>query len=135
MKKCKNKIPGFKWCKKCDTLRPEDIFYFRPNTYDVLVPTGYCKSCMGVKNIKPTVRSYNKCGKYKKNTEREDMEPTIKEYIRRVILRNYAINIVDIYRIIHYYQILFNSFNEPYETIDKELKRKWDNLESWYNGI
>jgi hypothetical protein len=61
------------------------------------------------------------------------MEPTIREYIRRVIMRDYGINIVDIFTIIHYHQILWNYDNEPYEVINKELKRKWDNLENWYN--
>ncbi len=134
MRKYKNKTPGFKYCKKCDTLRPEDMFYFRPNTYEVLVPTGYCKSCMGIKNIKPTVRIYNKLGRYKKNTEREDMKPKIKEYIRRVIMRDYGINPIDFWIIIHYHQVLWPIY-KGYNTIPvvDEVKEKWNDLEKWYN--
>jgi hypothetical protein len=135
----KAKTPGFKNCKKCDTIKPDDMFYMRSNRYDVLVPTGYCKPCMGIKNVSSTTRPYNRGGKKSKRdirqTEREGMEPTIKEYIRRVIMRGYGINIIDIFKIIHYHQILWNYDNEPYEVIDKELKTKWDNLENWYNGL
>jgi hypothetical protein len=135
----KPKKPGIKKCAKCKEEKTHDMFYFRPNRYDVLVPTGYCKSCMGIKNVTSTTRSYNKSSKKSKSwknnrqTEREIMEPTIREYIRRVIMRDYGINIVDIFTIIHYHQILWNYDNEPYEVINKELKRKWDNLENWYN--
>ena len=130
---------GLKHCNKCNQDKKIDEFYTRKYG-EGRVPTGYCKSCMGIKYLDGRLRPYvKKSGFWKEKTdkqaqEREELKPIIREYIRRVIMRGYGIDVIDMYRIIHYHQVLWNNDQESsYIPFTLELKTKWNALEDWYN--
>lgn len=123
----KMKVDGFRFCKKCNTDKPYDNFYER--FYNgKKSPTGYCKQCMNIKK-------FNNKTKPHINKDRLVVDKTIiREYIRRVIMRDYGINPIDFWKIIHYHQLLWPIYKEDNTIpIVDEIKEKWDDLERWYN--
>ena len=118
---------GLKYCKKCDESKPYEMFYSRLGK-----PGGYCKPCLGIKYSRDT--RPNKEKKQMIIESNKNDEILIREYIRRVILRKYEISVVDMYKIIHYHQILWNNDQESNDIpFVMELKTKWNNLERWYD--
>lgn len=114
-------ISEFKTCKYCKVERKWRFFYTGGSK---------CKVCLGVKKILPN----------KPETlvisNQPPSEKDIKEIYRFVWLiraRKYDVDVLDFWRIIHYYECLWPDWRtDKTEKIKDEIIRKWKSLERWF---
>lgn len=114
-------VDGKRYCPRCETNRTVDEFYNLNNSY--------CRHCVMEYN-----RSYKKKRKYynfNKNDIKIDKNEILR-YIWAIITRGYGVNVIDFYKIIHYHQYLFPSYQDGEMLFTTEIKDKWDKLEKWY---
>lgn len=110
---------GFRLCKKCNIRKEYDNFIIRYNK-----PIGLCKECrcyeLKLKRIDDNI------GRLSNSDSIE-----LKNYIRLIITRKYNVDVIDFWKIIHYYQMLWPCYKEDIKFI-KEITTKWKRLEDWY---
>ena len=111
-----------KTCKHCKVERQWHFFYTGGSK---------CKVCLGVKKILP-----NKPETIVINYNQPLNEKDIKEIYRFVWLvraRKYDVDVVDFWRIIHYYECLWPDWRtDKTEKVKDEITRKWKSLERWF---
>ena len=115
------KINGLKTCRNCKVERQSHFFYKGGSK---------CKVCLGIKKILP------KKGESIRVSNEPSNEKQIKEIYRFVWLvraRNYDVDVVDFWRIIHYYECLWPDWRtDKTEKVKDEITRKWKSLEKWF---
>lgn len=130
-----------KKCNKCGEIKDLSIFYIQKcinrlgERYNYYMPT--CKSCvsrMNKKEIKPKTKpKTKKVVTDEKNYD--ELRNEIRYFIRKIIIRGGDVDEVDLYRILHYYQLVerFIWTNVGDSPID-EIKMNWERLLEWYEA-
>jgi len=122
--KVSNNLP--KTCIHCNIEREDHFFYKNTNG----VRFSKCKVCLGVKKILPNepeeIIHYNQPANEKEIKE-------IYRFVWLVRTRGYGIDVIDFWRIIHYYECLWPDWRtDKTEKISDEISRKWKSLEKWF---
>lgn len=108
-------------CKNCNELKTLDNYY-----YNNAVPVGNCKTCRSQLQKKYYVP------RRKEKIKDIDNNDEIFRFIWLIRARNYKVEVLDFWRIIHYSQILWPNYKENDEPFITEITKKWKKLESWY---